>query len=123
MNRKPGRRRRLEEIVETMAHFSRVARKPVWFSYDQLWDIHKKSDGYSKTRRMTSNTGFPSRQQFGHFAPTFRSTQGIIRRKRIKVKVFPDLPHSSSNQRNEVRYAFILPNMDAAEGVDYGGVQ
>ena len=106
-----------------MAHFSRVAKKPVWFSYDQLWDIHKKSDGYSKKRRMTSNIGFPSRQQFGHFAPRFQSTQGIIAKKTIKVKLFHDLPVSTSNTRVEVRYAFILPNMDAAEGVDYGGVQ
>ncbi len=123
MSRKPGRRKRLEEIAETMAHFSRVARKPVWFTYDDLWDIHKKSDGY----RMTSNNGFPTRQQFGHFAPKFfptmQNSQGIISSKRITVKLFHDLPKSSSNQKIEVRYAFILPNMDAAEGVDYGGVQ
>ena len=102
-----------------MAHFSRVARKPVWFTYDDLWDIHKESDGY----RMTSNSGFPSRRQFGNFAPKFQSIKGIIRKKRIKVKLFHDLPTSNSNSKIEVRYAFILPNMTDAEGVDYGGVQ
>ena len=106
---------RFSEICETMEYFSKVAKKPVWFTYDQLWDITAKSIGY----RMTSNSGFPSRHQFGGLASKSQS----ISVKRSRVKIFHDLPKSSENTRLEVRYAFIIPPMNDAEGVEYGGVQ
>lgn len=114
--RKPYLKDRLQEIVQTMSHFSRVAQKPVWFTYDQLWDIHEKSDSLKgKSRRMT--TFFPTRQQFASFV----SMQGMIRLKRITVKINPQKGITNDNTRSEARYAYFHPLQDAQEGVDYGG--
>lgn len=114
--RKPLRKDRLQEIVDTMSHFSSVARKPVWFTYDQLWDIQEKTDSLKGTaRRMT--TQFPTRQQFANFVSMHR----MIRLKRITVKINPQKGMTHDNTRSEARYAYFHPLQDAQEGVDYGG--
>lgn len=116
--RKPSRKDRLQEITDTMSHFSRVARKPVWFTYEQLWDIQSTSDSYTKgTRRMTTGQGFPSRQQFAFFVARHRQ----LKSKRVSVKINPMLPRNKENMRSEARYAYIHPLQRADEGVDYGG--
>ena len=117
--RKPGRKDACEAVAETMAHFSRVARKPVWFSYDDLWDIEAEARRVSgRTTRMTT-ASFPSRGVWGHFVKNHLH----LRSKRIKVKVFPELP-TTDNQRYQRRYAYFHLSQHGSEGVDYaGGVQ
>lgn len=115
MNRKPEMKRRLREIADTMAHFSRVARKPVWFTYDQIWDIMRESKKYSNKRNITWN--FPNSQQFGRYAAKHLS----IKTKRISVKLFHELPKTPDNVRYIKRYAYFHPEQYHDEGVDYGG--
>lgn len=117
--RKPGRRDACEAVAQTMAHFSRVARKPVWFSYDDLWDIEaeaRRVSGSRYTSRMTT-ASFPSRGVWGHFV----SNHLHLRSKIIKVKIFPDLPLSPDNTRDQRRYAFFHLSQHGSEGVDYAG--
>ena len=115
--RKPGRKDACEAVAQTMAHFSRVARKPVWFSYDDLWDIEAEARRVSGSPSRMTTSSFPSRGVWGHFV----HTHAHLRKKTIKIKLFPDLPHSHDNTRDQRRYAYILFGQSDMEGVDYAG--
>ena len=118
--RKPGRKDACEAVAETMAHFSRVARKPVWFSYDDLWDIEAEARRVSGSSSRMTSFSFPSRGIWGHFVKKHLH----LRSKTIKIKIFPDLPHSHENSRDQRRYAYFHLSQHGSEGVDYaGGVQ
>ena len=120
--RKPKKKAILGDISENMAHFSRVARKPVWFSFSNLWDIHKETRRIltgKAPRSMTSNLGFPNAGSFGLYARKHPN----IKTKKTIVKINHELSRSSENTKIEFRYAYIHPGQDAAEGVDFGGIQ
>jgi len=118
--RKPGRKDSCEAVAETMAHFSRVARKPVWFSYENLWDIEAESRRVSGSSRRMTTSSFPSRGVFANFV----SSHSHLRSKTIAVKIIPDLPKTSDNMKDQRRYAYIHLGQSDIEGVDYaGGVQ
>lgn len=118
--RKPGRRDACEAVAETMAHFSRVARKPVWFSYDDLWDIEAEARRVSGSPARMTTASFPSRGVWGNFV----SNHLHLRSKIISVKIIPDLPMTYDNTRTQRRYAYFHLSQHGSEGVDYaGGVQ
>ena len=119
--RKPQKKAVLAEVAENMAHFSRVARKPVWFSFDDLWDIHKETRLIltgKAPRSMTSYQGFPSLNAFGIYAAKHPN----IVSRRIAIKINHNLPKTSDNVREQAQYAYIHAGQDAAEGVNFGGV-
>lgn len=55
----------LKEITEMMAYHSRVAQKPFWFSWDEIWDIMNSVKEYSGKKTMSR---FPSIREFAHYA-------------------------------------------------------
>jgi len=114
--RKPGRRDACEAVAQTMAHFSRVARKPVWFSYDDLWDIEAEARRVSGSPARMTTASFPSRGIWGHFV----GTHTHLRSKTINIKINPNLP-AKDNTRAQRRYAYILFGQSDMEGVDYAG--
>ncbi len=119
--RKPQKKAVLAEVAENMAHFSRVARKPVWFSYSQLWDIHKETRFILTGKAPRSHdfvSSFPTSNAFGIYAAKHPN----IIMKRIAVKINHELPKVRNNVREQARYAYIHAGQDAAEGVNFGGV-
>ena len=119
MTRKPRSRKLLNELADTMAHFSRLAHKPVWFKLDDLWDIQETGNFHEgKTRRITTAQGFPTSQQFAQFA----GRHPCIQSKRITVKINHDQPKTRDNIFYVTIYAFIHPTQNAADGVRFGGV-
>ena len=120
--RKPTRKDRLQAVAETMAHFSRVARKPIWFTFDQLWDIHEKVSHMTRkkySKRMTSAQGFPTRQQFGFFA----GRHAQIKSKNFPVKINHNGPKNSDNVQSKIHYAFVHHDQTEVDGVFFGGVE
>jgi len=118
--RKPARKDSCAAVAETMGHFSSVARKPVWFSYENLWDIEAEARRVSGSPSRMTTSSFPSRGIFANFV----SNHSHLRSKTITVKIIHDLPKTPDNMREQRRYAYIHPNQSDMEGVDYaGGVQ
>ena len=84
----------LNEIIEMMAYHSRVAKKPVWLSWGQIWDIMQKAESFSNPKRRKMTRSFPSRQTFTRYA----STHPNITSKRIRVKeTFEGITRMSRN--------------------------
>jgi hypothetical protein len=121
MTRKPRSKKVLNEMADNMAHFSRVNRAPVWFSFNDLWDIHKKTRRIltgRTPRSMTTAQGFPTSHQFSQFA----GKHPRIQSKRITVKINHDQPKTHDNIFYVTIYAFIHPTQNADDGVRFGGV-
>lgn len=107
----------MDEVADNMRHFSRVAGKPVFFSYNHLWDIHNKSQKFK--RSMTRSRGFPSRSVFANFA----SSHLHIHAKKITVKIDSTRSRTSSNLTTTTLYAYIFPGQDINKAVHFGGVE
>lgn len=72
----------LKEITDMMAYHSRVAQKPFWFSWDEIWDIMNSVKEYSGKKTMSR---FPSVQEFAFHA---RTHPHIIKKKVTKQIAF-----------------------------------
>ena len=115
--RHPRRGEALKKVAETMAHFSRVARKPVWFNYDQLWDLEsnvRRINGIRGAGKMTSHT-FPSRHALGLFC----AKSIHIQVKKIYEKINPSETRHPANMKNVRYYAYIHPGQEDMAGVHY----
>lgn len=116
--RHPKRGEALENVAETMAYFSRVAQKPVWFNYDQLWDLEAATRRMKKSghvvKRMTNFT-FPTRGALGFFC--CRNTH--MKKKRVAEKINPNETRHPNNIRHVHYYAYIHPGQEDLQGVHY----
>lgn len=92
-----------KETVGLMTYFSRVARRPVWFTYEELWDLMSEAQVYGG-KKVTQS--FPSKTQFGHF---------VSWEKKVSTK------QTSENYLKVRRYAYIHANQSPDGGVDYNG--
>lgn len=86
-----------------MRHFSRVARKPVWFTYNELWDLLDEAQQYGQ-KKLTIY--FPSKTRFGTF---------VSREKNIVTK------ETYAAYVKTRRYAYIHAHQSPDGGVDYNG--
>ena len=115
MTRKPQIKENLDEIAETMKHFSTVAQRPVFFSLSQLWEIMEQAASFSG-KRMTRQ--FPSPVSFGQFASKHQN----IQTKTSLVKIDGTKGRVKGNLRSVPTYAYVPPLMNADDGINYGGV-
>tara|TARA_R100000231_G_scaffold135392_1_gene109784 strand:- start:338 stop:724 length:387 start_codon:yes stop_codon:yes gene_type:complete len=117
--RHPRRGEALESVAETMAYFSRVAQKPVWFTYDQLWDLEAATRKMQKQTHRTvgkmTNFTFPTRGALGFFCG--RNTHMKI--KRVAEKINPYETRCSANMKQVRYYAYIHPGQEDMAGVHY----
>ncbi len=117
--RHPRRGEALENVAETMAYFSRVAQKPVWFTYDQLWDLEaatrRMQKNTHKTVRKMTNFTFPTRGALGFFCG--KDTQ--MKMKKVSEKINPNLPHGPHNTKTVRYYTYIHPGQEDLQGVHY----
>ena len=116
--RHPRRGEALKNVAETMAYFSRVAQKPVWFTYDQLWDLEaatRKMEKKTHTVKKMTNFTFPTRGAFGFFC----GKDTHLKMKKVSEKINPNLTHSPHNTKTVRYYAYIHTGQEDLQGVHY----